>query len=479
MIQLLIRFRTYLCGAALIIFVLSILLFASKNSSAAETELNYGRFGKVTLYQQGEHPSHVVLFISGDGGWNLGVIDMAKEIASVDALVVGIDIIHYLKALGASSEECSYPAADFESLSKFVQKKLDFPFYIQPVLIGYSSGATLAYAVLVQAPPNTFRGAISLGFCPDLPLSRPMCKGYGLEWKRGPHGKGYNFLPAKDLRSPWIVFQGEIDQVCFARDTKDYVRQVKNGEIVLLPKVGHGYSVQRNWMPQFRKAFLDMVKKNEPVPTIVEGEVKDLPLIEVRAKDENKQYMAFIITGDGGWASIDRELGEIFAGKGVSVVGFNSLQYFWTRRTPESTARDMERMIRHYLKAWKKEYAVFIGYSLGADVLPFVLNRMSPEVVGRLRMAVLIGPGYRADFEFHLSEWLGEAPSDESLPVLPEVEKLGKRKIKILCFLGEEEKDSLCRELKGDLAKVIRIEGGHHFGGNTEVIAESILSEMK
>ncbi|MBI5057421.1 MAG: virulence factor family protein [Nitrospirae bacterium] len=465
--------------ASAIAFVLLFLFLAAGSSIASETTLNYSRFGKVTLYQQSEHPSHVVLFISGDGGWNLGVVDMARELASLDALVIGIDIIHYLKELEASSEKCSYPAADFEALSKFVQKKLDFPRYIQPLLIGYSSGATLVYAILVQAPPNTFSGAISLGFCPDLPLTKPMCKGNGLEWKQGPHGKGYSFLPSKNLLQKWIAFQGEIDQVCFVKDTEEYVRQVKNGEIVLLPRVGHGYSVPRNWMPQFRKAFSGLVTKHGTAPEAKEEEVKDLPLIEVRAKEDSRDTMAFIITGDGGWASIDREIGELLADNGVSVVGFNSLQYFWARRTPEIAARDMGRVIRHYLTAWEKDSAVLIGYSLGAGVLPFILSRMSPEIAGRVRMAVLLGPGHAVDFEFHLADWLGGAPSSSSLPVLPEVEKLGERKVKVLCFLGEDEKDSICREMKEGLAKIIQIRGGHHFGGNTQAIAENILQEMK
>ena len=463
--------------APTIAFVLLLLFLAAGGSNASETTLNYSRFGKVTLYQQSEHPSHVVLFISGDGGWNLGVVDMARELASLDALVIGIDIVHYLKELEASSEKCSYPAADFESLSKFVQKKLDFPRYVQPALVGYSSGATLVYAILVQGPPNTFTGALSLGFCPDLPLKKPMCRGNGLEWKQGPQGKGYSFLPAKDLRSPWIAFQGEIDQVCFVKDTEEYVRQVKNGEIVLLPKVGHGYSVPRNWMPQFRKAFSGLVKKHGPAPEAQEEEVKDLPLIELRAKADNRNTMAFIITGDGGWASIDREIGELLADNGVSVVGFNSLQYFWTRRTPETAARDMQRVIRHYLTAWKKDHAVLIGYSLGADVLPFIINRLSPEVSSKVQMAALLGPSDEVDFEFHFTDWLGGSSRKTSLQVLPEVEKM--RGKKVLCFHGEGEEESLCKKLKTDIAENILLKGGHHFGGNTQAIAESILREMK
>ena len=158
-----------------VFLVLALALLATNLFARSEDSLRFGRFGKVMLYRQSPTPSHVVLFVSGDGGWNLGVVDMARELASLDALVVGIDIIHYLKQLESSTAKCSYPAADFEALSQFVQKQFNYASYVTPVLVGYSSGATLVYATLVQAPTTTFRGAISLGFCPDLPLTKNFC----------------------------------------------------------------------------------------------------------------------------------------------------------------------------------------------------------------------------------------------------------------------------------------------------------------
>ena len=101
----------------------------------------FGRFGELALYRDRPQPSQVVLFVSGDGGWNQGVVDMAKALASLDALVIGIDIRTYLAALSKSDHKCLYPAADFEALSQYLQKKLDFPSYRIPVLVGYSSGA--------------------------------------------------------------------------------------------------------------------------------------------------------------------------------------------------------------------------------------------------------------------------------------------------------------------------------------------------
>jgi type IV secretory pathway VirJ component len=459
----------------LIIFIL--LSLPIKAFSMSDAFLSYGRFGRLALYQESPHPSQVVLFISGDGGWNKGVIDMAKALASVDSVVVGIDITHYLKELGSSAEECSYPAADFEMLSKFIQKKLEFPDYITPVLAGYSSGATLAYATFVQAPPNTFKGAISLGFCPDLPLSKPFCKGYGLEWKLGPKGKGYSFLPASNLKAPWIAFQGTIDQVCDAAAVEDYVKQVTGGAIVLLPKVGHGFGVQQNWMPQFRQAFKTLVKKNSPGPASLPAKLIGLPVVELPADNPSKNLMALIISGDGGWAGIDRELGNTLSELGIPVIGLNSLQYFWTPRTPDGAAADLEKILIYYFDVWKKEKVILIGYSFGADVLPFMISRLSHEILRRVQGVALISPSDAVEFEFHVSDWLDIFKQGKGYPVLPEIEKL--KGISILCFCGEEEKNPLCKRLDADLGKTIILKGGHHFGGHYNSIAGTILNDLK
>jgi len=286
--------------------------------SATEDQAHFGRFGTVHLYYQSARPSRVVLFASGDGGWNLGVVDMARELSALDALVVGVNIRTYMNALAASTERCLYPAADFEALSKFVQKKLDYPTYIVPVLVGYSSGATLVYATLVQAPSNTFLGAISMGFCPDLPLTKPMCRGSGLAWQPGPKAKGYSFLPTNTLEVPWIALQGTVDQVCDPKMTEDYVKKVPHGELLLLPKVGHGFSVPRNWMPQFRNAFARITAgARRPVTAFQAEAIGDLPLIEVPASGSQSGALAVIVTGDGGWGVTDRGIGKNLAARCV------------------------------------------------------------------------------------------------------------------------------------------------------------------
>lgn len=450
-----------------------LVLFNHTLAGATEETVEIEPFGTVTLYYNSQKPSHVVLFVSGDGGWNLGVVDMARSLAGLDALVAGVDITHYIKSIENATGPCAYPASDFELLSKMVQKKLDFADYVTPVLVGYSSGATLVYAVLVQAPSNTFRGAISLGFCPDLPLDKPLCRGSGLESAAGPNGKGVSFLPATTLEVPWVALQGTIDQVCDPAATEAYVNRVKEGEIVILPKVGHGFSVQANWMPQFKKAFSRIVADERTSPPRPVDSLGGLPLTEIAAATAGPDLFALIVSGDGGWSFTEKALSSILAGHGIPVAGLNSLRYFWSRRTPDDAARDLERILQHYMSVWKKEKVLFIGYSMGADVLPFMTNRLPEDMRGRIVEVALLGPSMSVDFQFHLLNWVGDHATSTSLAVLPEVEKLPSARI--FCFYGSDEKDTLCKSLSPERATVIERPGGHRIGRDVEFIAEKIL----
>ena len=464
---------------ALVVVLLFVSVVSAQKPQSQDEHVRFGRFGTVSLYRTTPHPARVVLFVSGDGGWNLGVVDMARMIAQQNALVVGIDITHYLQELESAPDKCSYPAADFEALSQYIQQELGFPDYRQPVLVGYSSGATLVYALLVQAPPNTFAGAISMGFCPDLPLTKPFCKGHGLEFETGPKGKGYNFLPAKSLEDPWVAFQGLIDQVCSPAFVDSFVSRVPNARVVKLPHVGHGFSVQRNWAPQFREAVARIFEEDTSIAMTVAGpdSLKDLPLIELPAKNQTKDYFALILTGDGGWASIDRQIGEYFASQGIPVVGLNSLKYFWSRKTPDESAVDLGRIMKHYLQTWKKSGVVLVGYSRGADVAPFMVNRLVPSLQSRLKLVALLGLEEQVDFKFHVIDFISSSSHPEELPVKPEVDRMTG--IRTLCFYGSDETGSLCPMLDTTKVAVVRLEGGHHFGGDYHTIAKQILTRVE
>ncbi|OJW94026.1 alpha/beta fold hydrolase [Thiobacillus sp. 65-1402] len=436
--------------------------------SLVESTLAFGRFGNVTLYSPSAEPDRVVLFISGDGGWNLGVIDMARELAGLDALVVGIDIRHYLASVEAGQQKCAYPAGDFEALGQFVQKKLGYRQFHRPVLVGYSSGATLAYATLAQAPAGTFSGAVSLGFCPDLMLRKPMCRGAGLSYKVDP-GLGQVFDPVARLADPWVVLHGDQDQVCAPAATAAYVGKVAGGSLVRLPRVGHGFSVPRNWMPQFKAAFAAFSRPAPGVPLRAAKGVGYLPLVEVAAGRPG-DTLAILLTGDGGWAGLDRGLAAALAERGVAVIGWDSLQYYWNPRTPDAAARDLASVMEYYRTALKRQRIILIGYSFGAEVLPFLASRLPAELKAHIEKIVLLGPGTRAHFEFKLADWLGGAEGGQE--VSSEIARLGG--LPVECVHGSEEHDSLCTQLDAGLARSVTLPGGHHFDGDYAGLARLI-----
>jgi type IV secretory pathway VirJ component len=457
----------------LMIVLLALVVMQAAPAGSEELDMNFGRFGKLTIYRNSDQPSQVVLFVSGDGGWNLGVVDMARALSDLDAVVVGIDIAAYFHNLKNSGEDCVYSAAEFESLSKFIQRKLGLSQYRIPVLVGYSSGASLVYAVMVQAPYNTFKGAISLGFCPSLAMKPALCQSNGLKWQASPKGEMV-FAPFSGLSKPWIAIQGNDDQVCGPVATGDFVKQANNARLISLPHVGHGFSVPKNWLPQFQEAFGEITSGESETPA--QNEVlSDLPLVEVSARQPGRNCLAILLTGDGGWAGLDQEVSKGLAENGVPVIGLSTLKYFWTSRTPESASKDLARILRHYLELWKKDRAVLIGYSFGAEVLPFMASRLPKELLAQTTLIVLLGPGDKANFEFHLSDWLG-GPEDKGLPTLPEIQKLTGTHL--LCLYGNEETDCICPQISQAEARAKAFPGAHHFDGDYKAIVDAILSGL-
>jgi type IV secretory pathway VirJ component len=238
--------------------------------------------------------------------------------------------------------------------------------------------------------------------------------------------------------------------------------------------------VLKNWLPQFKEAASDVAAANldepRPAPPRAGGAeispVDDLPLIAVPAKGEAKDAFAVILTGDGGWSGLDKEVASALSDRGVGCVGWNSLKYYWTKRTPESASGDLARILRHTLAGLADARVMLVGYSLGADVVSFLAARLPDDLKSRIASVTMIAPSPSVAFEFHLSNWLGGSQPD-ALPTLPEVEKLAG--MKLLCLYGNEEKDSLCNALPAGLAEVDSLPGGHHFAGDYQAVAARIL----
>ena len=60
-------------------------------TSQAE-HVSHGRFQNVAVYAPIGTPKSFVLFLSGDGGWNRGAEDIARQLVRHGAMVAGIDL---------------------------------------------------------------------------------------------------------------------------------------------------------------------------------------------------------------------------------------------------------------------------------------------------------------------------------------------------------------------------------------------------
>ena len=197
-------------------------------------------------------------------------------------------------------------------------------------------------------------------------------------------------------------------------------------------------------------------------PVAAQAVVGDLPLSLTPASPG--PLLAVLLTGDGGWAGGDKSMAQALAQHGVAVAGLNSARYLEHARTPDEAASDLARVVRHFLETWHRERVVLIGYSRGADLIPFMVSRLPADLRDKVVLTALLGPGQWASFEFSLLDIARAHARQDAYPVQPEVAKL--RGTPVLCLYGSRDRGAICRALAGaGLARAVEHPGGHRVGG--------------
>lgn len=462
-----------------LLILICILIHCSVLAHNTDT-MSFGAFGKIVIYKPIETPTSVVLFISGDGGWNGAAENIANNIVKTGALVAGIDYKRFIKNMIKRKSATLYPAGDLEELSFRLQRKFNMQKYIKPILAGHSSGATLVYGALAQAPANTFKGAVGLGFCPDIQITKPLSKGSGLTYQILKESKSYYLEPCKNMTAMFIVLGGNRDQVCPLTNLDQYIKDMKFAEIIPIPKVGHGFAVGSNWQPQFAAAM----KKIMGAPTYAEQNAsqskfsqsqipastpEDVSLALLPSSKNDTLPVALVISGDGGWTSFDQSFSEILADNGIPVVGLDAQKYFWNKKTPEETAKDVVKAIQYFLTTWNRKSFILVGYSFGACVVPFIAEKLPQQMKSELRGVFSLSPDEKGDFEIHISDMLNIGNSNEQYDVLLEIKKI--KELHPVCIFGEEE-DAVTRNRFAETgAKIFTLPGTHHYDNNFTALA--------
>jgi type IV secretory pathway VirJ component len=465
-----------------LLLFLPLSLFAAK--SLSEDSLSYSHFGVVHIFRNQNPPEGVLIYISGDGALNRAALNMARPFADMNVIVIAVNYVHFIRSLNSTNEKCLYPAGDFENLSMFVQKKLKLTKYFKPILVGFSSGATLAYAMLVQAPANTFKGAIGIGFCPDVKSAKPFCAGNGLKSHVLKQGKSFYLERFEKLTAPFIVFQGERDMICDAAEDNAFLKGMKNAEIYNLPTVGHGFVNQTKWMPQMKEAVKKIIDTQsfgnkapiEATPGVNTAAISQLPLYLIKAADNPEKPLCIIISGDGGWTDFDQSVSEGLARNGISCVGLDTQKYFWEAKTPDATAQDITKVLQYYMPRLQKSSFILVGYSFGADVIPFIANRLPADLKKRLSLIAMLSPDDKTDFEVTISSML-DLGSESGYDVLKEIKKVIYTK-KLCIFGSEEDDEDMVTSFKSNGAEVMVLGGGHHYDENYPLIVSTILKHM-
>jgi len=198
---------------------------------------------------------------------------------------------------------------------------------------------------------------------------------------------------------------------------------------------------------------------------------QNLPMKEWNASTHNKPLI-FYISGDGGFNRFSNELCTSINKQGFDVDALDSKSYFWSKKTPEQTTQDISDLLSKKIAGRPNQQIVLIGYSFGADVLPFVLNRLPKNMSDKIRVSFLLASSGSTDFEIHIADWFGSGKR-RGMDVLPEVNKITNHKLVILNSSDDEGLNVAKVTTKDHVTEILA--GGHHFDGDIDQIVRTIL----
>jgi type IV secretory pathway VirJ component len=414
--------------------------------------LDTDRFGEVRIFQPWFSERGFVYVLSGAEGSSFADDVVALIYAAQGNYVTAIDTPRLLRKLNRQTQGCLYMPGLFDDYSRDQQRDAGTAHFYEPVLLGRGAGATLVYLAQIGAPPSGFGAAVMLDPEPRPALTVPPCDhppthrdATGEDLKAEPLG---GYVPARVLT----------DAHASARSRAFVAAVAPAGSA---PARGSLHSI-------YGTALEDIEEERR------RSGIGDLPLVEVPSRQPTVDSFAILYSGDGGWRDLDRSLADVLASKGMNVVGVDVLRYYWRPKTPEVGARDLARIISHYQQHWGHKPVVLIGFSFGADVLPFLVNRLPPELRADIRLITLLAPERTTGFEVHATGWIGQ-DTGATFPIEPELKSLST--IRVQCVYGEDEvKNSLCTTAAAAGYDLMRKPGGHHFDHNYAELANDIIA---
>ena len=194
----------------------------------------------------------------------------------------------------------------------------------------------------------------------------------------------------------------------------------------------------------------------------------DLPIDTLGSSDASKP-LVFYISGDGGFNSFSTSFIKQWNSLGYPVVALDARSYFFTSQQPDAAAKDITSLLFQYMNLWKRKDVILVGYSFGADVLPFIQTRLPAVLTGKVKHTILLSPSHSTDFAVHLFY----AKSGSNVPA--EINKLTRP---TLIVFGEDEKDIADKEINNPQATVFKISGGHHYDKQVSNLVGELVKKL-
>jgi len=187
--------------------------------------------------------------------------------------------------------------------------------------------------------------------------------------------------------------------------------------------------------------------------------------------------LVIMVSGDGGLKGFTVSLARAIHDKGYAVTLIDARSYFWQKKTPEETTAAISACVAKKLSPGNDRRWVMVGYSFGADITPFVINRLPDSLKSRLTTGpVLLSPSTSTDFEIHLSDMFGIG-GKRSMDVISEINRMGEMNVSVLA--GDDEQDFPVEKIKLPHFHHELIRGGHHYDGDYRMVAERVCGVIE
>lgn len=418
--------------------------------SSASQSVTFERLQNVPLWAPQGTPKAMVVYFSDGSGW--GAMDEANAEALQGAgnVVLGVDMSRYAKELDKDDGDCLYVVGEITELAQTAQRQLDIQTYLPPIVVGIGEGATFAYAALADAPDNTLGGAVGVDFKNRLTLRLPFCPGATARKTRDGGAYAYAFDITMPEAAMLLVDPEAVD---------DIRRQAAAQKAITIAPLDR--ENQTSQIISTVAAISDVIEPFGQLPAI------DLP------STKPPKAVAVLVSGDGGWRDLDKTVGEWLSTQGVHVVGLDALHYFWAKRTPQELATDVATLIA--AADPKAELPVMlIGYSFGAETLPFAFPLLPKTLQDRTKVIGLLAPGQTTSFQITISGWLGIDDSGYHVPAAIAALPADR----VICIYGKDDDDSACTDPSVKKTTVLTTDGGHHFDGDYTRIAQKFLDRL-